>query len=309
MTSINRNYPLTPRSLRRLSLMQRCYELGESEQRGTLLWRTGTNPWSEPWVSFGLNRLIESVDGFRVHPSILTSLKEKDTFSDDFIERLRSARAVVDIAGVEEGDLICSQTMLLELEGSNFNCMLVASLAEHFVGTATEVASRAFALRRSHKKTKLALQSRQDEFAETALAAAKMTGWDGVDAQQRAQEHSWTHFEPNASSVRFSDPAEVVEQQLSSSWPWEWTSLSADYEPYCADLTLVQGTSSRRTYRLLNADGTRLDDLEQPTGTKVLQNMRKVVQRYADRGHPCRPLPDPMRIRALHERATFEFGF
>ncbi len=71
---------------------------------------------------------------------------------------------------------------------------------------------------------------------------------------------------------------------------------------------LEPGRGPCHVYRLLAADGRALEDQIVPRGTPPPEDARSLLQRWADRGHPCRPLPDARRVEALHARALYELA-
>jgi hypothetical protein len=311
MKSKQETTAFTPRNMRRFALMQRCFTLGIANSSSTLTWRTKGGPPSKLWVSGGLNGLIQCIDGYRVHPGIIAGLRDSGQFSEAFLQRLREARARVDVAGVEEGDIIESGSMILELQGSNFDCVLASTLVEHTVGMGTEIFTRAIALRRAHPSDKLVYHPLPPAKAPLAEAAVQIAGWDAASDSGVARDvnlPTMVHQERSSPSVQFADPRDTSASPGFLSWLWEWSALCPDLKDWEHDLKLTSGGNSRRLYRILNDQGERIRDAEEPTGTPLQEDMRKVVQRYADRGHPCRPLPDPMRSGALHRRAAAEFG-
>ncbi len=70
----------------------------------------------------------------------------------------------------------------------------------------------------------------------------------------------------------------------------------------------VSGQGAQHSYRLLDLDGYAVCDLVVPRGEAAPEPSRPLLERYADQGRACRPLPDPVRSAALHERASAEVG-
>jgi len=65
----------------------------------------------------GINEFARWLEGFRIPPAYLVHLRSLERYSEDFVERVREERAILNVFAVSEGEVVGPSTPVLELHG------------------------------------------------------------------------------------------------------------------------------------------------------------------------------------------------
>ncbi len=92
----------------------------------------------------GINNFARWLEGFRMPPSYLVYLREQGVYSEEFIERMREERAILNVFSASEGEVVGPGTPVLELHGRLFSLLMTYPRAFTFFRTESSELTQSF---------------------------------------------------------------------------------------------------------------------------------------------------------------------
>jgi hypothetical protein len=123
---------LSPEDLSRpaVSIAHTLWQGGVDVEHGIIALKTSSA--RDFYVVGGINDFSRWLEGFRMPPSFLVTLRNTEDFSEDFIERLREERAKLNVFALSDGEVVGPGTPVLELHGSLLSLLLTFPRAMAF---------------------------------------------------------------------------------------------------------------------------------------------------------------------------------
>ncbi|MBR57230.1 MAG: hypothetical protein CMH54_04145 [Myxococcales bacterium] len=266
-------------------------------------------------VSGGLNGFVQYLEGYRMPAAQIGRMRQEMDLDPAFLEVVRECRGEVNVLGIAEGELFGTGLPVLELHGTVLDCMVLRTKADQMVrlGITTATATSLLRIHYPDKDfTYSTVTTPTNEERRVQESAARVAAWTEPTPDTESSALVWKNPRiaptlPDAQDGRIAlDLNTLVSAGPTLEWQlWSTPQCSA---PWCSSTAMSISSGPTHVYRTLNDDGMYIVDKIVPRGTPIAEGSRSILQRFADRGRPCRPLPDTARSRIMGDRSREEIG-
>ena len=315
-----------------LEVMERVVVAGLARAAAVLTLRVLGSETLPLVVSGGLNAFVGVVEAWRPDWASLVGDRRGARVGERTLEEMSACRGRVDVLGVAEGELCFPGAPLLELHGGLLDVLALLPAARGLISTGCAAVTGAAMWKSAVGGVALVHEPRgeQDE-ADLRLdaVAARIAGWTATTSEASAaagglpvigggrgggggrqvkslEEARSLIARSNESSpgLLLAEPRGAMES--APALGAEISLLAGELGDELRPPGCGPGAGARHSYRLLDLDGQGVCDLVVARGQTAPEPARRLLERYADLGRACRPLPDPVRSAALHVRASAE---
>ncbi len=277
--------------------------------------RSLPNPSWPFLVSGGLNGFIRFLERYRMPAAQIGRMRQEMELDPEFLEVVRECRGEINVLGIAEGELFATGLPVLELHGTVLDCMVLRARADQMLRLGITTATATSLLRVHYPDTDFAYSGTTPAGEEAVLlmeGAARVAEWTGPVTATLPSTLVWNEARVPPDLPDAQEGAVVLDlRQLIANGPTlEWQLWSRPQCPadWCTNADMSIGSGPSHIYRMLDDDGRYEADKIVPRGTPAPDGSRSLLQRFADRGRPCRPLPDTARSRIMGDRSREEIG-
>ena len=316
-----------------LEVMERVVEAGLARAAAVLTLRVLGSEALPLVVSGGLNAFVGVVEAWRPEWRSLAGDRGGARVGERTLEEMSACRGRVDVLGVAEGELCFPGAPLLELHGALLDVLALLPAARSLISTGCAAVTGAVLWKTAVGGAVPLVHDPREEQDEADLrldaVAARIAGWTATTSEASAAagglpvigggcgsgggrhvkslEEARSLIEGSIESspdVLLAEPCSAMESapELGA----EISLLAGELGDELRPPGCGPGVGAQHCYRLLDLDGQGVCDLVVARGQPAPEPARRLLERYADLGRACRPLPDPVRSAALHVRASAE---